>query len=249
MSRFVQIGHIILITFCFVMAELTPTEIIHKAENVLNPEKYESASVITNYQNQKVRTTMTIMVFGNGSVGSRSEIIEPARSKGTRILDKDGSLWMYNPKANVKRPLRLSLKESFQGSVFSNYDIMTSKYSDDYTAELSGTVSDTFDGVQADCYKLTLIAKRPDVTYESIIFNVRKSDCMPVRMQYFTKSGLKIKEIIFDKAVNLAGAMRPSMYFARSFENTDRTSKIEITKMKSRSDLTDNFFTVQELTR
>ena len=94
------------------------------------------------------------------------EMLSPTRSRGIRFLQTEGALWMYSPRSGSRLPLRLSPRESFQGSVFSNNDVGDSTWSNDYEASLAGsTTLDSPDFGKVEVWIVSGKALRRDVPY------------------------------------------------------------------------------------
>jgi hypothetical protein len=55
-----------------------------------------------------------------------------------RFLQRNDDLRMYNPRSGSRRANRLSARDSFQGSVFSNNDVSDPNCGDDYNASHDG---------------------------------------------------------------------------------------------------------------
>lgn len=121
------------------------------------------------------------------------EFIAPARDRGTRFLKIASEMWMYLP--SLEKATRIAghmLRQSMMGSDFS-YDDMTenANLKDLYEIELAGI--DTID--ERECYKLVLTAKVPEVNYYMRILWVAKEIYVPIRVEFYSRSGKVLKEL------------------------------------------------------
>jgi outer membrane lipoprotein-sorting protein len=133
-------------------------------------------------------------------VGTRMEFLEPARDKGKRILMSGNSMWMSSPA--VSKPVRLSGKDAFMGTSFTNDDMMNLDKGDDYAASVAAS-----DGKGWD---LVLAAKGDNQPYSRIEARIGK-DYLPVKMSYFARSGKESKRVSFSGTRDFGGRPRPSV--------------------------------------
>lgn len=224
-------------------------ELMREADKALYPENFSmTITLLTTQPGKRDRFLRLENIHKKGS-GSFMEITEPSRSRGTRFLQKEGSLWMFNPKSGSKRAIRLSPRESFQGSAFNNNDISDTEYADDYTSEYLGEESlDTGEGPQT-CHVIQGLAKAEESTYGKIVIYMRKADLVPLKMDYYSKSGLLFKTILFSDFKTLAGRIRPTNYTMRSLEKQEMVSVVTIESLILRNDLPESQFTKNALTR
>lgn len=223
---------------------------LEKAESRMYPDNFFMKSRIETSRPDRRDSTLVLESHFKDEVGTFMEILEPARSRGMRFLRKGDSLWMYNPKARSRRAVRLSPRESFQGTVFSNNDVGDPDYSDDY--DVSYAPEETIDHPElgsVDCYVIEGVASSQSSPYGSILMWVRESDLMPLQMEYFAKSGLLFKRMTVTKLGDLAGRLRPARMRMESLEQEDAYSIVVIEEMERRDDLPDRKFSQSALTR
>jgi len=224
--------------------------LLAKMDSILYPDSFHMKAVMATHRPDRRDTAMTMESYYKQDVGTLIEILDPPRSRGTKFLQKEGSLWMYNPKSNSSRAIRLSPRDSFQGSVFSNNDIGDPKYANDYRASFGDdeTIQNKDLG-SVECRTLIGEPKGPTAAYGKIKVWLRKSDNMPLRMDYYAKSGLLFKRLILTSFKQLAGEQRPSMWRMDSLEQKDAYSTVEIQQLEARNNLPDRMFTEANLTR
>lgn len=167
-----------------------------------------------------------------------------------RFLQKEEDLWMHNPRSNSRRAIRLSPRDSFQGSAFSNNDVGDPNYSDDYDVRIAGGETLNHEELgSVETVKLELTAKRETTTYGRIVMWIRESDDIPLKMEYYAKSGLLFKRMTLSEITDLAGRQRPSFMRMESLEQDDFYSTVKIEEMEVREDLPDRYFSQANLTR
>jgi outer membrane lipoprotein-sorting protein len=131
--------------------------------------------------------------------GTLVEFLSPEREKGKRVLMIGDSMWMGSP--GVSRPVRLSGKDSFMGTSFTNDDMMNFTKADDYQGRLLSS--------GADGWILELLAKRKSLPYPRLIVEVDRA-YLPVRMVMFTLSGQEAKRVEFGDVRAFEGKLRPA---------------------------------------
>jgi outer membrane lipoprotein-sorting protein len=230
--------------------DLTPGQMLAHVEESLYPDSFFMRGTLETHRPDRRDSTMTMESYHKEGVGTFIEIVAPARSRGIRFLQKSGSLWLYNPKSGSRRAIRLSPRESFQGSVFSNNDVGDPTYVDDYTP--SYTEPETIEHPTLDsvpCYVLVGEAKHPEAAYGRVKIWVRQSDLQPVLMEMYAKSGLLFKRMILRDFKQMAGRLRASVMHMESQIQEDTYSLVTIEVLERRAELSDRLFTQAYLTR
>jgi hypothetical protein len=115
--------------------------ILKEVESIMYPDNYWARMTMITIRPNRDDVSMTMETYYKKDAGSFIEITEPSRSSGIRFLQKEETLWMFNPRSNSRRAVRLSPRESFQGSTFSNNDVGDPEYSDDYDTSLLDTTA------------------------------------------------------------------------------------------------------------
>lgn len=193
---------------------------------------------------------MTIESLHLSGVGSIMEIIEPRRSAGTRFLSVDETLWMYNPRGRGTQAIRLSPRDSFQGTVFANNDVADAQFADDYTAEYverrridHPTLGATW------CHVIDAVASDREATYGRVRLIARESDLAPLRIEYFAHTGLLYKTMELDGFDEVAGRVRPTVWTMLSHEQEGAFTVVTVEELEERADLDATDFTQRALTR
>lgn len=225
-------------------------EILKEAETVLYPDDFYMEVEMNTHKPDRRDSMMVFKSYYREDAGTFMEVTAPPRSRGMRFLQKDEDLWLYNPRSNSRRAIRLSPRDSFQGSAFSNNDVGDPDYSDDYESAVAGSETFQHDELgEVETIKLELTARRETTTYGRIVMWVRASDYMPLRMEYYAKSGLLFKRMSLSEIEELAGRPRPSLMRMESLEQEGFYSTVKIEEMEARESIPDRYFSQANLTR
>ncbi|MEI6874386.1 MAG: outer membrane lipoprotein-sorting protein [Spirochaetota bacterium] len=217
---FRPLTRLILALLCFPAAAApTADEILTAVDKALFLGSYVSRVTMETTESGAAPRSMTFETQSRKDRGSYLEIVAPARTKGTRFLQLDGSLWMFNPKAGSSNALRLSSRDSFQGSTFSNADVGKNQFSDDYAATLApDAILEHEELGQVPCQVIEASARVDSAAYGKIVMWARKGDFMPLRMEYYAKSGLLFKRMKLSKIRPFGAITRPSVMRMESLE-------------------------------
>ena len=173
--------------------------ILKGVDDSMYPKIFKSKMSMETHRKNRKTLKFVYEIHSEGGEKALMEVVYPARDKGKKILLLENNLWMYMP--NVSRPIRLSRKQAFMGSTFSNEDMTDSTWEDDYDPMITDE--------KGDLLLLTLKAKRNDVAYARIDMWVKKETRVPTEGVYYGLSGKPIKKIYFSNVQELAGLLRP----------------------------------------
>ncbi len=167
---------------------ITPEELLQKIDDIRLPEKYETMVIMHNHLQDGREVIYKFRGIEEREKGSYLEILEPGREAGRKFLLIGSNIWMYVPE--VGKVLRLSARDRFLGSEFSNSDLMESSYQNNYNAVFLDSVDNS--------YLLELEGKGPSSPYKRITMKVRKSNLIPSELKFFTLSGRLFREMVAD---------------------------------------------------
>lgn len=225
-------------------------DLLQAASDALYPESFFMEISMDTTRPDRRDNSMTIESRHSGEHGTLLEIVEPSRSRGTRFLRKGDDLWMYSPRSNSSRAIRLSPRDSFQGSVFANNDIGDPDYSDDYDATLAGTETlETEQLGSVETRKIEASAAHPKAPYGRITMWLRVTDDIPVRMDYYSKSGVLVKRMFLYELEEIAGRVRPTVMRMNSMEIDGAYTVADIHALEVRDDFSARMFSQRALTR
>ena len=135
----------------------------------------------------------------------------PPKERGTAYLRNGENTWTYIPSAG--KVVRVGEKQNFGGSDFQNSDIFRLSLVNDYDPTLVG--EETVDDQR--CHKLELKAKDRSVAYDRVLYWIRSDGTyFPVRAEYYTVSGKKLKWLTVGEVQKLGGRSRPTRLIMES---------------------------------
>lgn len=189
-------------------------DILVASDAVRNPDHpFGLTNTLIEYRNGKQTDTSTLAVYSKADQGSsqfRSLIrfLEPARDANKLMLYSGKDLWFYDP-AN-KASIRLSPQQRLLGQA-SNGDVVTVNLAKDYRATQTGE-EDMQDGERKmrHCYKLTLAALTPDVSYHHIEIWIDTSNNHPIKARFYAESAKLLKTAYFRHYQKQLGQERPT---------------------------------------
>lgn len=168
----------------------------------------------------------------------------PAKERGTAYLRSGDSTWLFLPAA--EKVVRVGPKQNFGGGDFSNGDIFRLSLIDDYTPTLAAeeAVED-----QA-CYKLELKARDRSVAYDRVVYWVRSDGTFyPVRADYYTLSGRKLKWLVLAEVARLGERLRPTALTMESSLEQGSKTLLRFLTIDDDVKLDDRLFTPSALER
>jgi hypothetical protein len=135
---------------------------------------------------------------------SVAETLEPARFKGSKLLQVGRNMWLT--RVGLSKPIPISPRQRLSGEA-SNGDIAATNYVKDYNATLAG--EDKIDGEA--CYILELTAKHKRATYDRVRYWVSVKREVGVQAEFYSLSGklLKTAKFSYDNAVEYQGKRAP----------------------------------------
>jgi outer membrane lipoprotein-sorting protein len=142
-----------------------------------------------------------------GEKKSYTEYLYPAREQGTKMLKLTDQLWIYSPSSD--RIILIAghmLRQSVMGSDMSYEDLMEDKkLADHYTALVTGTekVNDR------TCWVVTLTAFDPAVAYQGKKLWVDQERNIPLKEEFYAKSGTLLKKTELSDLRNINGRWFP----------------------------------------
>jgi len=142
--------------------------------------------------------------------------------------------------------VRVGAKQNFGGGDFSNADIFRLSLVLDYTPTLLG--EEEAEGQR--CYKLELKAHDRSVAYDRVLYWVRSDGTFfPVRAEYFTISGKKLKWLTASEVAPLGGRRRPTLLRMESALDAGARTTVRFRTIQDGVKLDDTLFTPSTLER
>src|SRR5450830_428751 len=178
-----------------------PQEILAASDAVRNPDyPFGLTNTLVEYRSGKQTDTSTLAIYSkadsnSGQFRSLIRYVAPARDANKLILYSGKDLWFYDP--TNKASIRLSPQQRLLGQA-SNGDVVTVNLAKDYQATQAGE-EDMQDGERKmrHCYKLTLAALTPDVSYHHIEMWIDTGNSHPIKARFYAESGKMLKTAYF----------------------------------------------------
>ncbi len=181
-------------------------ELLKKMDKVMASETQKLTSKMIINTNRGSRTIET-RSYTKGEDYSFTEYLAPAREEGIKMLKIKDDLWTYDPDAD--RTITISghmLRQSINGSDLSYEDMMSDEtLNDDYKAATKGEEI-IFDRA---CWVVELTALKTGVAYPTRKLWIDKERYLPLRGEYFAKSGKLLKRMEILKVMQTDGRWFP----------------------------------------
>lgn len=225
-------------------------ELLRRADEAVYPDAFVAEMELVTERSGGRSLRMEFLVTYKEETGTLLEISGEGRWAGMRMLTTGDSLLLYNPRAGSSRPVRLTAAEGFQGSFFSNRDIADPRYDQDYRAVSVTSETAQVEGIGAvEVYRVQAEATTPEAAYGRLTMLLRVEDSLPLRVNYFSRSGAHVKTMRVTEIRELAGRPRPAAYRMEPADRSDAYSSVRIISMTARDDIDDSMFTEDYLTR
>lgn len=150
---------------------------------------------------QRIRVKAT----DNASV---AETLEPARSKGAKLLQIEHNMWLT--KIGLSKPIPISPRQRMNGQA-SNGDIAATNYAGDYNGALAG--EELVNGEL--CYILELTAKHKRTTYDRIRYWISAQREVGVKAEFYSLSGKLLKTARFEYSNTIQYEGRRTPFISR----------------------------------
>lgn len=196
-----------LITGMAASAQQVPVgEILASIDRNMNSETRVFTSKMIIHGRRGDRTVES-KTWTSGNKKSFTEYLFPVRDQGTKMLKLEDQLWIYSP--STDRVIQIAghmLRQSVMGSDLSYEDMMEDRsMAESYSATLAGTenIGDR------KCWVLNLVAKDPDMAYQGMKLWVDIERRIPLKQEFYAKSGTLLKRTELSDVVNLQGRWFP----------------------------------------
>jgi outer membrane lipoprotein-sorting protein len=171
----------------------------------------------------------------------RIEFEEPAREKGRIILRVKDKMWMFLP--DLGKAMVISSRQAFMGSAASNGDLLRTDLVSDYVPTLAAGTD------PGQPYRLELKARAPDVTYDRIVMWVAREGLRPLRAEYYTRSGKRLKTLEYGDPAVLNGIAVNRRMTIHSDLQRDQVTVLSIVSLAPARDLPESMFVKENLDR
>jgi outer membrane lipoprotein-sorting protein len=236
----------LLLSAAIVQAE-SATEIVKKADL-----KMRGQSSYTEMTMQIVRPdwtrSMAMKAWTKTQDYSLVLVTAPAQDKGSSSLKRHKEMWNWVP--NIERIIKISpsmMGQSWMGSDFTNDDLVKeSSIVNDYNHSLG---ADTVIN-DLDCFKVILIPK-PDapVVWGKIIIYIDETEYNQHLVYYYDEDNFLINTMVLSDIKTMGGRIIPTYLEMIPADEPQNKTVIEYLKMEFDLDLTQSFFSLQNMKR
>lgn len=218
---------------------ITPEELLLKVDEVRLPKQYEATVLMKNHLQDGREIIYKFKGTEDRIKGSYLEVLEPSREAGRKFLLIGSNIWMYAPE--IGKVLRLSARDRFLGSEFSNSDLMEGSYSKNYNAVSLDSINGS--------YILELGGKSPSSPYKRITMKVRKSNFIPYEFKFFTLSGRLFREMIMDSIRVFEGELYATYMKMTNTLTPESYTEVKVLSIKKLSKIPPSLFKPENLKR
>lgn len=200
----------------------TAAEILSAMDEAMN---FPEGTMLLSFEDQKAGRAgrrLEARVLYSLEAGTLVEFLSPEREKGKRVLMIGDSMWMGSPA--VSRPVRLSGKDSFMGTSFTNDDVMNFTKADDYEARLLSA--------DRDGWTLELSARKKSLPYPRVVAQVDRS-YLPVQMVMYALSGQEARRVEFADVRTFEGKPRPATMTVREVMSSGNCTIVVFQSIKA----------------
>lgn len=212
--------------------------IVRRADKAVLGESANYTLRMTVVRPGKSERVVEMKGFKKGSSLGLVRYRSPPKERGTAYLRNGDSTWMYLP--NSEKVVRVGSKQNFGGGDFSNGDVFRLSLADDYVPALLGEE----DAEGQPCWKLELRAKDRSVAYDRVRYWVRSDGTFyPVRAEYYTLSGKKLKWLVASEVARLGSRPRPTRLLMQNALEPGAATTLQFLSIQDDASLDDRLFT------
>ncbi len=225
---------------------LVPTaeEIVRRADRAVLGESATYTLRMTVVRPGKSERVVEMKGWKKGDEQGLVRYTSPPKERGTAYLRNGDSTWLFLPSA--EKVIRVGPKQNFGGGDFTNGDIFRLSLIEDYDPVLVGEE----EMLGEACYKLELKAKDRSVAYDKVVYWVRRDGTFyPVRADYHTLSGKRLKWLEASKVARLGGRERPTELVMESALETGARTLLQFLGIQDDARIDDRMFAPSSLER
>ncbi len=228
--------------------ELSPREIIRKADEKFNGEKTGTAVMSMTIVRPTWERTIEFKNWTSGREYALTLITAPARDKGQSFLKRQQEMWSWNP--TISRLIKLPpsmMSQGWMGSDYTNDDILKeSSVVNDYVHEIMG--EEEHDGRL--CYKIKMVAKEDAaVIWGHQLRWIDKKDFLFLKSELYDEDSYLVRTELGSDIKSMDGRLIPTRIELIPAEEEGRMTIIEIKEMKFNEPIKESFFSQQNMKR
>jgi len=219
----------------------TSLEILDNIDKNLLVDQAVTEATMTIHARAGTRT-ITSRHWTHGQDKAFVEYISPPREKGKKMLRLGDKLWTYTPEP-TDRIITISghlLRQSVMGSDLSYEDITENVSLID---QYEGTIEGEEVYAERNCYIVKLTAKVKKVTYHSRKIWVDTERWLPLKQEWFAKSGKLLKLVTIDEVFQVDERWYPKIMTFKDVLSRGKGTKYTIESIDFNVDIPAHKFT------
>jgi outer membrane lipoprotein-sorting protein len=219
-------------------------EIVRRADRAVLGESATYTLRMTVVRPGKSERVVEMKGWKKGDELGLVRYVAPPKERGTAYLRNGESTWLFLPSA--EKVVRVGPKQNFGGGDFTNGDIFRLSLIQDYDPVLLAEEEILGEA----CYKLELKAKDRSVAYDRVVYWVRRDGSFyPVRADYHTLSGKRLKWLEASKVARLGGRERPTELVMESALETGARTLLQFLSIQDDASIDARVFAPSSLER
>jgi outer membrane lipoprotein-sorting protein len=219
-------------------------EIVRRADRAVLGESATYTLRMTVVRPGKSERVVEMKGWKKGDEQGLVRYTTPPKERGTAYLRNGDSTWLFLPSA--EKVVRVGPKQNFGGGDFTNGDIFRLSLIQDYDPALLAEE----EMLGEACYKLELKAKDRSVAYDRVVYWVRRDGSFyPVRADYHTLSGKRLKWLEASKVARLGGRERPTELVMESALETGARTLLQFLSIQDDASIDARVFAPSSLER
>lgn len=219
--------------------EPSPREVLATVEGIVAPPAYEARIEMVAHRPGGDEKRYVYRVWKKGDDRLRLDFDEPRVLSGHSALRRGDDLFRYIP--SLRRSMRISAREDFEGGDFRNADILRVNLSRDYSVTRMQR--------EDDQYVLDLEARSREASYDRVRLWVRARDLMPVQQHFFTRSGRLLRTLSYGEPRRYGDHVRPSRLVMRNAVTRGSYTVLRLLSFDVVDDIRESRFRVDSLGR
>ena len=228
--------------------ELSPKEIIRKADEKFNGEKTSISTMSMTIVRPTWERPLEFKSWTSGKEYALTLITAPADEKGQSFLKRGNEMWNWNP--TIERLIKLPpsmMSQGWMGSDYTNDDILKeSSVVNDYVHEIIG--EEELEGHL--CWKIKMTAKEDAaVIWGHQIRWIDKKDFIFMKSELYDEDGYLVRTELGTEIKMMDGRLIPSRIELIPEEEEGHKTIIEMKEIKFNEPIKDSFFSQQNMKR
>lgn len=235
----------ILLFLCNFSQAQDATEIVRKANDLMNGKTSESVATMT-IQRPTWSRTVSMKTWSQGDDYYMILITGPAQDKGQVFLKRHNEMWNWMP--TISRIIRIPpsmMGQNWMGSDFTNNDLIKeNSIVDDYTHKLLG--SEMVEGY--DCYKIQLTPKpNAAVVWDKIILWISKKKDFLLQAEYYDEDGKLVNREILSDIKHFGDREIPAKMEMIPVKEKGKKTILQFEQMTFNRPISESFFSQQNM--